>query len=88
MPLNEYPEQDIGQGRHSWWWRWKRSNGKWGGIRIDRLASFEDRFGVVRIRGYGSNIDKDPRLDVYVTDAGKRIRVYLNDQEMSVGGDS
>jgi len=83
-----YQEQDIFEGAHSWYWRWKRRKGKWGGIAIHRLASFDNRGGVVRITGYDTNWQdgKAPKLDVYVSDAGRSMHVYLNDRRMVEGG--
>lgn len=80
-----YQEQQAFMGQDgSWWWRWKRRNGKWGGFRVHRYATFENRGGLIRIIGYGRETDDGPRLDVYLSDAGRSFHVYLNDQRMEV----
>jgi hypothetical protein len=78
-----YPVQDAFGGSGSWFWRWHRRNGKWGGFRVHALASVENRGGVIRIIGYSRNTDQGPRLDVYLSDAGQSFRVYLNDRELT-----
>ena len=80
--MREYPEQESWSSAHSWVWRWRRRNGKWGGFRVHPVASFDPRGGLIRIIGYSRSTDEGPRLDVYVSDAGRSFRVYLNDQEM------
>lgn len=78
----EYDDQDVFQGNHAWFWRWRRSNGEPGGFAIHRIASVKDRGGLIRIVGYGRPIDKGPRLDVFCSDAGQSFQVYLNGKRM------
>lgn len=70
----EYPEQEAFDGEYSWYWTWRRRNGKRGGFQIHRLASFQGRGGVIRIAGYGTRWQdgKAPKLDVYVWARTKR----------------
>lgn len=85
----EYDDQKVFEGGHSWYWTWRRRNGKRGGFQIHRLASFENRGGVIRIAGYGTDWQdgKAPKLDVYVSDASQSVHVYLNDKRMVVSDD-
>ena len=81
--VKEYEDQDIFPGVHGWYWTWRRKNGRRGGFAITRIASLAGRGGVLRIMGYGVDANKGPRVDVYVSDAGQSLRVYLNGEEMS-----
>lgn len=80
----EYEDQDAFPGAHGWYWTWRRRNGHRGGFAITRIASLADRGGIIRIMGYGVDANKGPRVDVFVSDAGRSLRVYLNDKEMGV----
>lgn len=82
--MGEYADQAAFSSEHSWYWTWRRRSGKRGGFAIHRIASFENRGGVIRIVGYGTDWQggKAPKLDVYVSDAGQSFHVYLNDKRM------
>lgn len=80
----EYAEQNAFGSSDGWYWRWKRRNGKWGGFRVHPIASFAPRGGVVRIIGYSRETNDGPRLDVYLSDAGRSFHVYLNGERMEV----
>ena len=82
--MREYSEQESWSSDHSWFWRWRRRNGNWGGFRVHPMASFDPRGGMIRIVGYNRATNDGPRLDVYLSDAGRSFRVYLDDREMVV----
>lgn len=53
--MGEYADQAAFSSEHSWYWTWRRRSGKRGGFAIHRIASFENRGGVIRIVGYGTD---------------------------------
>ena len=65
-------------------WDWLSRSGKRVGFRVTRMARIEGRGAVLGITTY-EDPDTAPRLQIYLSDGGKSLRVWLGDKEMQVG---
>jgi len=63
-------------------WDWKSPAGRRVGLRVDRRVSLEGR-GVVLGVTTLEDPDVAPRLEVYLSEGGQSLRVWLDGEELT-----
>ena len=75
----EYDDQHLEDNPYGFTWHWTRPNGSPGGVVVERWGCIYGKGAALGIRGVGR---QSPQLEVYVSDGGRSIQVFLDGERM------
>lgn len=78
--MNDRRHETVTRSRYGFAWGWLSRSGKRVWLRVTRMVRVDGRGAVLGIDT--GDPDRSPRLEVYVSDGGRKMRVWLDDIEL------